>query len=108
MTRLRRHRVTFQSPPTAVDAAGQKTGTWTDVITVSAQIRGPGGSAGKRGDQTEELVNSIVRIRYPRTEWFPDPEMRISHDTRTLNIVAVSDPDGRKRYLEITAKEVGT
>ena len=73
-------RITIQSRAQTVDAAGQPTFTWTDVVTVWADIRGATGMGAIRASEPRdgvavELNSYSFRIRY-RTGL--DAGMRVS------------------------------
>lgn len=99
-----RHRVTIQQKTTAQDTYGQPIETWTNVATVWASIEDLRGREFIEARQVPAAeITTRVRIRY-RTGI--EPTMRVIYGSRTLEITAVIDPDGRKRELELMCQEV--
>ena len=101
-------RVDLQQATLAADGNGQMIETWADVYSrLPAEVMGIGGGELLRGEQTEAGIDSVVRIRYPRTGTLPTASMRVRLDGRTLNIARVLDKTGDRRELHLLCKEVG-
>lgn len=100
-------RIDIQENTPSPDANGQPVASWSDVYSrLPAEVMGVGGGESLRGDQVEAIVDSIIRIRYPRTTTLPAPEMRVLLNGRTLNVVRVLDKTGDRRELFLMCKEV--
>lgn len=103
-----RDRVTFEQKD-GTESPGITAPSWEVVIrNVEAEVMATGGGANTSDDQLQEQLISTVVIRYPKTGdgWFPTAQMRVIHDSRTLNVRRVADVDGDRRYLHIQCVEV--
>lgn len=102
-----RHRVAIQARASGSDSYGQPNGVWEDIYpnSRSAKVESAKGSERVRGEQIEATVSSVVVIRYPRRGQIPTPKMRVVHDGRTLEIAAVEDKTGKKRFLHLFCTE---
>ena len=97
-----RHRVTIQSRTVAADTVGHPVETWATLASVSADILPMGGAEPFHSDQFDARVSHDITIRY-RTD--VTPNMRVVWGSKTLDVEAVMDPDGRRRSLRILALE---
>lgn len=104
MARVCRHRITIQEQKTIRDEFGQPTQGWFDVMTVWASVEAVSGREYWAAQQVVDQSDHRVTIRYrPGIT----PTMRVLHDGRQLDIQAVLDRTGEKRWLELMCKEVG-
>lgn len=98
-----RHQVTIQQLTRTTDGAGGYTQSWSTFATVWAQVTPVRGLEQPLGDGTAAPITHEVRLR-----WVDGvrPDMRISHDGRTLTI---SGPplniDERDREMVLTCSE---
>ena len=98
-----RHRVTIQQKIVTRDTFGGEVVTWADVATVWAAVEPLRGREFLDAKQIQAETAYRVRMRY-RSD--VDTDMRIVWDSRTLEITAVLDVDGRGRELELMCREV--
>jgi SPP1 family predicted phage head-tail adaptor len=90
--------VTIQSPPTAEDALGQPTGSWTTVATVWANVRALNGLETIKGGAETSVAKASIRIRY-RTD--VTSAMRVVHGSTTYEIKAVLPDVAGKRHVDL-------
>ena len=95
--------VTIQSPPTAEDALGQPTGSWTTVATVWANVRLLNGLETIKGGAEASVAKASIRIRY-RTD--VTSAMRVVHGSTTYEIKAVLPDVAGKQYLDLACQVV--
>lgn len=98
-----RHRVTVQSASTSTDSFGQTQPTWGSVGTYWANVRPLMGKEAERARQVRADATHVVEMRIPVSI---TPEMRLSYDSRTLNIVEVVNIDERDREYRLTCVEI--
>ncbi len=98
-----RHRVTIQKRSTDPTTGGLT--DWADYVAVWAKVEDLSDRDYFQAQMLGEasLVTSRITIRW-RSDL--DPHMRIKFGTRTFNIKAILDPDGRRRFLRIMCTEV--
>ena len=106
-----RQRIVVQSPSAASDAFGQTAADdaqgWTTAFTVWAMVRPLNGKdVYALGAGFTSQVTHKVSIRWPGS-WVTS-QMRIQYDGRTFKIQAVSDPDEKKRQLDLICMELNT
>src|SRR5690606_25511710 len=77
--------------------------TWQPVATVWASVEGLSGRLLFEAQQTALQSDHRVTIRYRRGV---EPGMIVRWDGRELEIQAATDKDGRRRWLELTCREV--
>ncbi|MEM6498724.1 MAG: phage head closure protein [Pseudomonadota bacterium] len=99
-----RHRVTIQYPARSYDEAGGATIAWPPLATVWAQIKLRSGRETFEADSPSARSIYRVVIRY-RSD--VDPTMRLLWGDRVLQVVAVGDEDGTKRWLSCECEEYG-
>ncbi|WP_421863767.1 phage head closure protein [Parvibaculum sp.] len=97
-----RERVTLQSPSRTPDGAGGAEVTWTNSAPVWAKVEDRGGSERLAGERLAAGTKLRLTIRYRSGI---TTEMRVLWNERALNIRAVGDPDGRKRFLVLDCEE---
>jgi head-tail adaptor len=101
----RRERMKYQTPTMTVDAAGQQTVTWSDVVTVAAVVTPA---------QREVVDDGGVAVRTDLTiecSWHPSIEAKGRlvdvFSGRSFYVSSVVDPDGnRRRRLRVVASEI--
>ena len=109
MTRAGRLRypAIIQKPTNSQDAIGGPQVAWSTHLTVWGALA-PANSRWREAyvaqKETAE-AHGVFEMRYQSSHGI-DPTMRISVDGRYLQIVAVRDPDGRKRDLHLVYREV--
>lgn len=96
-----RHRVGLYQPATTADTGGGTQLSYALIDTVWAQVRQISAGEDVVGDALVSQGRFSVRIR-ARTDitrgW------QIAHGDTTLRVIAVTDPDGRDRWRDITAE----
>lgn len=97
-----RERVTLQSPMRAADGAGGADVSWTDVKTVWAKVEEGAGGERLTGERFAARADITLTIRH---RLGVTTEMRALWNGRVLNIRAVRDKDGRKRFLTLDCEE---
>ncbi len=100
-----RERVTVQRAARDADAGGGAVVTWTPLAhapTVWARIEPLSGAEALQAMKLQARVTHRVTLR-----WRDDvtAAMRLVCGARTLNIRAVTNPDERRRYLELLCEE---
>lgn len=99
-----RHRIQVQERTTTQDAWGEPLDTWTTVLRLWAELRDLSGREFLEARQVEgAAIATRLRIR-----WRPDVHegQRVVIGGRVLEVAAVLDPDGRRRWLELACTEV--
>ncbi|MAU62277.1 MAG: head-tail adaptor protein [Parvibaculum sp.] len=96
-----RERVTLQSPQRTPDGAGGANITWTSGATVWAKVEERRGQERLAGGRLAAHAALTLTIRYRSGI---TTEMRVLWKERVLNITSLRDPDGRKRFLELTCE----
>lgn len=97
-----RERVTLQSPSRTPDGAGGANVAWTSGASVWAKVEERRGQERLAGERLAAEAAFALTIRYRSGI---STQMRVLWNTRVLNIVSLRDPDGRKRFLELTCEE---
>ncbi len=101
-----RHRVDILQPPDPLvtDAAGQPLDAWTILETRWAEVRDLTGRRLWAAQQVHAEARTEVHMRWTAAV---TEGMRIEHGSRTLEIIGIpADPDGRRRELVCTCREV--
>lgn len=98
-----RHRVTIQSATTTVDSFGQPIETWGTFATVWAAVEPLSGREYFDAQQVQSEVSYRVRIRHLSGVV---PTMRVSYDSRTLEVLAVLNIDERDREMHLMCREI--
>lgn len=106
MTRPRsgalRRRLRLESPASESTDGGGASITWSLVAEVWAEITQPSGREVVASDGLAARATHNVRIRYRRDV---APTMRFVSGSQILDIRAVSDADGRQRWLSCLCEE---
>jgi SPP1 family predicted phage head-tail adaptor len=99
-----RERVVIEAPIRAGDGAGGTMVTWTPLATMWAEMRMLTGAEVTLGERDEARSPVIATIRFRDDV---TAEMRLVWRGRALNIRALRDPDGARRWLELRAEGGG-
>jgi SPP1 family predicted phage head-tail adaptor len=100
-----RDRVTVTQPTTVADTLGGQSTTWATLGTFWAWWRGLTGREAMQGQAVQSVVSHKLVMRY-RSDLVPTMRVKRLPDGPTCDVVAVRDPDGRKRFLELDLVEV--
>jgi SPP1 family predicted phage head-tail adaptor len=100
-------RLHFQTQTRTSDGAGSSSVSYSDSFTTFGMITPKSGNEKLFGDQLEENITHIIKIRYRtdvshknRIQFRPD-----SNTTRTFNVKRVFNTNDRNRYLNIQCVE---
>ncbi len=99
-------RITIQKRDTGRDAAGQPVDTWSDYVTVWANIKAPTGMGAIRdmqGDLSASIARYSIRIRY-RTDL--DASMRVVYGSQVFDIKGVLPDHADHEYTDLVC-EIG-
>ena len=94
--------ITIQYRTTSIDTHGGQSVAWATLATVRGKVESLAGNEAFNADQPTAQRASMVTIWY-RSD--VTPRHRLTVESRTLEIVSVSDPDGGKRLLQLTCVE---
>jgi SPP1 family predicted phage head-tail adaptor len=100
---LLRSRWTLQRKLVTRSASGDEVVTWSDVATIWADERPTSGTERLRDAAELAQLTTTFSIRYRNGV---TPQMRVTRDSRTLDIQQVVNVDGRKRELQLVCSEV--
>tara|TARA_R110002167_G_scaffold34895_2_gene111463 strand:- start:1960 stop:2310 length:351 start_codon:yes stop_codon:yes gene_type:complete len=106
-----RKRIQMQSKTTSADGGGSDAvSTWTTYNTAFASITPQSGQERLFGDQLQEPITHIVRMRYRTDLTFKDRLKYVykSHgksNSRTFNIKRIINVDSKDKYLDIMCIE---
>ena len=102
-----RKRITFRSEIEAADGYGGYALTWSDLTTVWGSFKPERGSEKVEAGRIAETLAGVMRVRSSTTT----RQITTSHiavmNGQSYNIKAVSNPDQRNRFLEITVERGG-
>ena len=98
-----RHQITIQSPPTALDAMNQPTGSYTTVATMWASIDPISGREYFAMQAVQSEVTHKITIRYCS---LVKPNMQVLFGTRVFQIVSVLNLEERNIEMQIMCYEV--
>ena len=99
-----RHVLKFMTAPTDTDAMGQPVAEWPESFTQRGSVEDLKGKRLYAAMQVHAEITTEVKTRYNSSI---TDGMRIKHGTRTLEIIGIpADPDGKRRYLVCTCREV--
>lgn len=99
---LCRYQVTIEQMDGTQDATGQEAQNWTTFATTWASIESLSGN--EKLTAAQVYASSVIRIRMRFVDGVT-PKMRIVYSDRIFDILDVSDPDGRRRYIECMCNE---
>lgn len=97
-----RHRVRLEAPSRAPSEGGGATVTWEPVATLWAEVAPLSGQEVFEAHALASVAKFEVRTRYRADV---NPEMRFVVDERVLEILAVRDIEGRRRWLSCLCEE---
>lgn len=100
-----RHRLRLEAPSYMADEGGGATVTWNPVATLWAEVIPLSGREELRADGLQTVAKFEVRTRYRAGI---SPEMRFVFGGRVLEIQAVRDIEGRRRWLSCLCEELGS
>jgi SPP1 family predicted phage head-tail adaptor len=99
--------IVIERPVVTVDGAGQSVTTWECVARVFSSVEAVSAAEQYQGEQPRQHGQYVVKIWYRQDVDESKGTWRISFAGRRLDILGVRDPDGRKRFLELTCVETG-
>lgn len=99
-----RQRVTLEAPLRTPDGAGGAEIGWSEVATLWAAVEMPGGGEVAAGERLEARTRLRVTIRFRADV---TAAMRLVWRGEALNIRAVADRDGRRRFLTLDCEAGG-
>ena len=100
-------RLHFQTQTRTSDGAGSSSVSYSDSFTTFGMITPKTGRENLFGDQLEENITHIIKIRY-RTDVSHKNRIQFRQDsktTRTFNIKRVLNLNDRNRYLDLQCVE---
>ncbi len=97
-----RHRVTIQQATESKSVRGGIGTTFATLAVVDAAIESLGGNEALAARQQWAEVTSRIQIRY-RSD--VTAKHRVVYGTRIFDILAATDPDGRRRELDLLCAE---
>jgi len=101
-----RHRITFQKYSLEDDGYGGQTQTWIDAGTVFAKFHYLKGGEEVMAARLQAKQPAIITVRSDGVSRQADPTWRIRDaDNALWNIRAITDPTGRRAWLEILAEK---
>ncbi len=92
----------LMQPTRTKDAVGGTAVEWNLLADVWGEVVGAGGGETFDGVQVSAETTHVVTIRH-RTDVTTD--MRFNWDSRVLEILSLSDPDGRREFLILQCVE---
>jgi len=99
-----RHRIQIQQKTVTQNTYGEEIVAWAELTTVWGSVEDLSGREFYEARQVPAAeVTTRVCIRY-RSD--VEPTMRVIHGGRTLEIVSVLDPEGRKRETILMCREL--
>lgn len=91
-------RITFQTYTTVKDKQGVQSKTWSDFVTVFANVKTGSLREVMQGDRLVAQAKITFTIRY-RKDLTPD--MRIVYEGKALPINGIADLDGTNQFLTV-------
>ena len=97
-----RHRLTLEAPTRTADGAGGARRGWRQVAKLWGSMRDISGSETEyaKAPSAAKKTEIIIRFREDIT-----PDMRFLYGTRQLNITAILDQRGNRRFLTCICEE---
>jgi len=93
-------KIEIQQPVKVRNAHGELSTTWETFAFLWANVNHKGGREGFYAKQVVATGEMVFKIRYTSSV---NERMRIIHDGKTYNIIAIAEA-GRRQWTEITAK----
>jgi len=100
-----RHRITIQTYTAAVAANGETTKTWTTFKTVYAEVRPVSAREILKGEKSQQEITHVATIRYLSGVL---AKMRLTWESRTLEILGVVPDRTDEKMMQLTCKEVAS
>ena len=101
-SRIKRHRITVQTPTSTVDADGQPIVTWSNWLTNEpAEFTPTGGTESMRGRQLEAGTKGVFKVNY-RSGY--TTQMRVVHNGINYGITYANQVDGLRYEIELLVK----
>ena len=98
-SRIKRHRITVQTPVETLAADGEPLVAWSDTfINEPADVTPTGGFETMRGRQLEAGTKAIFRVNY-RAGY--TNQMRIVHNGTNYGITYINQVDGLRHEIEL-------
>lgn len=97
-----RHRLTLESPSRTDDGGGGADITWDSVAEIWGALETSTGAETIAAGRLSGTAAPVITIRYRDDV---TPSLRFALGARRLQIRAVLDPDGRKRFLRCLCEE---
>jgi SPP1 family predicted phage head-tail adaptor len=97
-----RHRLTLEAPVRTPDGGGGGALTWDAVTELWGAIETDAGGEAVSADRLSGHRQPVITIRYRDDA---APSMRFRLGSRLLQIRAVLDPDGERRFLRCLCEE---
>ena len=97
-----RSRVTIETPSVTVDEIGGRVQAWTPVATVWAAVEPMSAGEQWRRLQIDASANWKITIRWMAGV---SPKQRVRYGARVFEIKGVTDPDQRRRFVELACEE---
>jgi SPP1 family predicted phage head-tail adaptor len=98
-----RHKIRIEQIRELSDGMGGHDHVWDLFAESYAEIREGAGTEKWQAESLISTVSTDVIIRYLTGV---TPDMRVSHGARHFDIVAVTDPSGRREMLRLQCREV--
>jgi SPP1 family predicted phage head-tail adaptor len=98
-----RHRITIQQPVEAKGPTGEDVPTWTDLVTIWAEVADLQGR--EYLSRTAETAATTVRVVI-RERSDIDTTMRVVHGSRILGIEAVIRPSKPGNRMQLMCREI--
>jgi len=100
-----RHYITLQEATDTQDSAGQPIPAWTTSLqNWPANVMDVQGTESTRGGQITATATHVVETRYNAA--FTQDKQIVDSLSRTFQILAVKDSEGRQRYIELHCRRV--
>lgn len=97
-----RFRVQIQQRTSTQDASGQPLYQWN--LFASRRAEQVPGSGSERVEGQQQIARSPITWRFRYVDGVK-PSMRIVFSGRVYEILGVTDPDGMKRFLDVSSTE---
>ena len=101
-----RHRITLQRMDTDENDVGEEVVIWETLATRWAQVETLSGREWLMAQQVAADVTTRVTMQWDSTTRALTVRDRIAHETRTLEINHIGDPDGTRGRIVALCKEV--
>tara|TARA_R110000868_G_scaffold244926_2_gene501394 strand:+ start:4911 stop:5234 length:324 start_codon:yes stop_codon:yes gene_type:complete len=96
-----RERVMIERPVRVGDGTGGESVSWTELGEVWAEVASLAGSEVTQAERDEARGSYTVTMRHRDDV---NADMRLVWRGKTLNIRSLRDPDGRRRWLVVSAE----